>query len=34
MIVKFDMEKAFDGKEWAHLLKIFYLLGFHPKWIH
>ena len=34
MALKLDMEKAFDYMKWNFLLKIFYLLGFHPKWIN
>jgi hypothetical protein len=34
MALKLDMDKAFDSIEWGFLLKILYLLGFHPIWIN
>jgi hypothetical protein len=34
MVLKLDMEKAFDSMEWNFLLKILSLLGFHATWIH
>jgi hypothetical protein len=34
MVLKLDMEKAFDFMEWEFLLKILELLGFNSTWIH
>ncbi|XP_059440565.1 uncharacterized protein LOC132173020 [Corylus avellana] len=33
MVLKLDMEKAFDSMEWEFLLKILELLGFNSTWI-
>jgi hypothetical protein len=33
MIVKIDMEQAFDRMEWSFLLSIMVRLGFHPIWV-
>jgi hypothetical protein len=34
MILKMDMEKAFDRMEWNFLLAIMLKLGFHPSWVN
>ena len=33
MVVKLDMEKAYDRLEWEFIKAILTRLGFHPKWI-
>jgi hypothetical protein len=33
MVVKLNMEKAFDSMEWDFLLKILSLLVFNSRWI-
>ena len=34
MVIKIDMEKAFDRMEWSFIIAILSKLGFHPTWIN
>jgi len=34
MVVKLDINKAYDRVEWPFLQKIMVKLGFDPRWVH